>query len=176
MKRFSVVLVLAMCPTIGFAQRSIINGFCSANNPNNSTSQLASFMVGLGTVTLGSPQCLVQQPPNAPELGLPLPTQGSLKNLGVALSYREVGDGSPVPVTVQVWVNGSPTALQCTATVSSGSGTPTIVKCSDATHEIFVSAGDLVAVEISVPSSITYCSGGPCPLISADAALERKQP
>jgi hypothetical protein len=174
MKR--IVLLLLLLSSVGWAQgaRSILTGWCAFSNPNNSTAQTAGFLIGLGRLS-ASPQCLSDQPPFAPELGASLPTGGSLKNLRVAVSYRDFGDASSVPVMATVWLNFSPTALACTANLSGGSGTAVIVKCSDTTHVISVAAGDLVAVEIGVPDTITYCSGGPCPGISVDVGLERQQ-
>lgn len=94
------------------------------------------FMTGLG----GDSDCAPTQS-SASDSGLPMTSEGTLKNLQ-ALGWKE-GD------VITVLVNGVSTGITCTLPSGGGFGGT----CSDMTHTASVKAGDLVAVEAATSAS-----------------------
>jgi len=109
---------------------AILSGFC------NSSNLTTAYMMGLGagdgcTSLTGSSNT-----------GLPVPSAGTLQNLRVLTATQGA--------IVTVYVNGNPSPLTCTV---AGTGPAPGSKCSDTSHTVSVSAGDLVTVQAVTTSA-----------------------
>lgn len=76
--------------------------------------------------------------------GMPMPSAGTLKNLRFVAGLGAAATDTGI---VTVFINGSATALACTASATLASGA-TDATCSDTTHTISIAAGDQVAVQV----------------------------
>lgn len=131
-------VVHAQSPTPSTAP-AILTGYCDASTTGATAT---TFLIGLG----GGSGC--SSLTGATNTGVPMPSAGTLQNLHV-VSWQN-------NVTVTVYVNGNAAAATCTA-----SGTSAPYTCSDTTHTVSVSAGQLVGVQAipSTSSSSTIVQG-----------------
>lgn len=131
---------------------AILAGYCESNG---GVGVPTGLFTGLGTNTDYS--CFnglsASDTTGTQNTGLPLPSGGVLKNLGlVAYAVQAVG---PPPttydfvVTVQVWINSVVTNLACTTTVTV---TNQAFTCSDPVDTVNVNAGDVVSVMMTTPA------------------------
>jgi hypothetical protein len=113
---------------------AIVVGGCTSLGGNNSV----PTVVNLGGT---NQSCRWVAPPLH---GVPVPSQGKLRNLRVTGGYDFNAEPGSV---ITVYINGSPTALSCT--VGAG-GT-----CGDQTDAVTVRAGDEMSATFTAPDSTT---------------------
>jgi len=145
MRQFQILLVISIAAFLfatsgdgnstkeASASRStpaILSGYCGGTA---TTGPGVFFLYGLGQVALSDCGGTSAQD------GLPIPSQGKLRNLRVA----DLGSGGE---TLSILVNGIPSTLSCVVDLNTKT-------CSDTTHVVSVLAGDLVAVQVSLASS-----------------------
>jgi hypothetical protein len=114
----------------GNSTPAILSGTCDTSNLPT------AYMIGLGAAD----GCISLT--GSSNTGLPMPSAGTLQNLRVLTA----SEGA----VVTVYINGSASALTCTIP---GNGFTPGSKCSDTTHTVSVSAGDLVAVQAATTSA-----------------------
>lgn len=153
--------------TITSAQ-TVFVGNCLPTTPDNTNTGMV--LGNLGNARAAGPFCWSGF--NAYDNGVPMPVAGTLKHLFVSGKYTD-GGTSPATwnVQVQVFVNGTATALTCTAVLSGGTATPSTVNCSDVTDLVTVALGDIVSVQMST-AGLT-CTLSSCPGLALNVSFKK---
>jgi hypothetical protein len=88
----------------------------------------------------------------------PVPVTGTLKNFYARINSVTPSGGNAT-ITLTLRKNAVDTALTCVATRTNGTGAGP-ASCSDTTHSVSVTAGDLISISFSFVTSTSRGSGG----------------
>jgi len=173
-------LVTASAPTV--KPTGILTGWCSVGSPNQPPTPSVGTFTNLGstnTAACWNNDTLINGGTND---GVPMPSAGKLKNLRLIAIYNDTGSSPGTvswPVTIQVFVNKTATALACSVTLTGSaggsSGQAVTFTCADSVDVLTIAAGDEVVVEMSTPNpAFSYCNiGDPsCPVLRMSVAFE----
>jgi hypothetical protein len=139
------------------APPTILSGWCSGV-----ASSLVGLFYGLGSEiasTCMNGYSVDNTGLSGRNIGLPMPSSGTLKNLATVSTNTAVDNYT---VRVQIFINGVASNLVCTTTVA-----PAAVPCSDTTHSVSVNAGDKVAIQMTASMAQTE-------IIAMHVALEKQ--
>ena len=161
---FVLALLLGICGTS--SAQALLSGFCTQTNPDNTNS--SAVLTNLGSLSASIP---CWSGPRPTDTGVPMASAGTLKHLFVSGLYND-GGSSPASwdVKVQVYVNGVATSLTCTMSLSGGTSSNSIASCSDVSHSVSVSLGDLISVKMS--SDSLACTLASCPALGMYASVK----